>query len=275
MAKYKRQETLEEIEENVNEVNEEVESNNAPQIPEETWEKRYGDLRRYANEKERQLAERLKALEDQLNKQKEVAKPPVDENEFKRWLETYPTASQMMQKMIEDRVAELDQGYQSKMTSLKEEQLKTKLATAKAYVANKRPKFPEVVSSNEFKEFIELAKDNPRYQWVVQAIVEPNLEDPNFAETAITAFDFYVQVIQKELGQNKSADASATDKSAQRQAATAPKTSSGVSATPKGSKQAKFSESMINAMSIREYEKNEQAIKEAIAAGEFDYDMSR
>jgi hypothetical protein len=275
MAKYKRQETLEEIEENVNEVNEEVESNNAPQIPEETWEKRYGDLRRYANEKERQLAERLKALEDQLNKQKEVAKPPVDENEFKRWLETYPTASQMMQKMIEDRVAELDQGYQSKMTSLKKEQLETKLVTAKAYVVSKRPKFPEVVSSNEFKEFIELAKDNPRYQWVVQAIVEPNLEDPNFAETAITAFDFYVQVIQKELGQNKSADASATDKSAQRQAATAPKTSSGASATPKGSKQAKFSESMINAMSIREYEKNEQAIKEAIAAGEFDYDMSR
>ena len=224
---------------------------------EKTFKKRYGDLRRHSQEKEREFQKQLDDLKVQLEKAtKKEIKFPKTEEEIDEWTKEYPDVAGIVETIAIKKAKEQSDALEERIKEIDELNARTSKERAEVELLKLHPDFADIRESDDFHDW---ADEQPK--WVQDALYENN-ED---AKSAARAIDLYKA--DRNIGrENKSK----SDKSAAQAVTT--KTQKSIPDTE--NKSAKIKESDVQNMSADEYEKNSDMIMEAIRAGNFIYDIS-
>ena len=245
-----------ETEETVTE--EKAEDEEEPKNAEEkTFKKRYGDLRRHSQEKEKQFQKQLDELKLQLEKAtKKEIKLPKTESEIDEWAKEYPDVAKIVETIAIKKAKEQSEVLESEIRKISEMSAEAAKDKAEAELMRIHPDFADIRDSDDFHEW---ADEQPK--WVQDALYE----NDNDARSAARAIDLY----KADKGIGKSTK-SKSDKNAAKEVATK-KTRSVPDAEGKVNR---ITESDVQRMSADEYEKNADVIMEAIRSGNFIYDLS-
>ena len=223
---------------------------------ERSFKKRYGDLRRHQQSKEKEYEDRIKALEQQLNEStKSEIKLPKSDEDIEAWAKQYPDVAGIVETIAIKKAREEAQGLEDTKKELKEIKAATAREKAEVELMKAHPDFGEIRDSDDFHEW---AEEQPK--WVQEALYE-NDED---ARSAARAIDLY------KADKNIKPKKSASSKDAARSVETRNERSKPQS-DPQGNA---IKESDVQKMSAVEYEKNSDEIMEAIRTGNFIYDLS-
>ena len=232
----------------------EVEPTNAE---EKTFKKRYGDLRRHTQEKEKQFQKQLDELKEQLEKAtKKEIKLPKSESELEEWAKEYPDVAQIVETIAIKKAKEQSEELEKKIKKIDEMSAEAQKDKAEAELMKIHPDFSEIRDSDEFHNW---ADEQPK--WVQDALYE----NDNDAKSAARAIDLYKA--------DKGISAKTKSKS-NKSAATEVKAKAEKSVPDAEGKSNRILESQVQEMSADEYEKNADTIMEAIRSGNFVYDIS-
>ena len=244
----------EEQEENKDSIEEKEEPKNAE---ERTFKKRYGDLRRHSQEKEKEYQKRLKDLESQLdNAAKKEMKLPKSDEDLEAWAKEYPDVAKIVETIAMKKAREQSEQLEKKIKQIDEMNISAAKERAEVELLKLHPDFDEIRDSDDFHEW---AEQQPK--WIQDALYE----NENDARAAGRAIDLYKA--DRNIGKK---DTSKDDKSAAKAINTkSKKTEVDVTETSK-----KIRESDVQRMSADQYEKNADMIMEAIRSGNFLYDIS-
>ena len=251
-----KEEALGETEQPVTE--EKAEDEEEPKNAEEkTFKKRYGDLRRHSQEREKDFQRQIDELKEQLGKAtKKEMKLPKSDKDLEEWAKEYPDVAAIVETIAMKKAKEQSDSINIKLQEIDELNAKTAKEKAEVQLLQIHPDFAEIRESDDFHEW---ADEQPK--WVQDALYE-NSED---ARSAARAIDLY----KSDRGIGK------TDKSkSSKSAATEVKTKNTRSVPDAENKSNKILESQVQAMSAEEYEKNADMVMEAIRSGNFVYDVS-
>lgn len=255
----REEEELERLEKERKAQPEEEEQEAEPDTAEERmWKKRHGDLRRASQRKERELTERIEKLEKQLedSTKKQVSLPKTDE-EIEAWANQYPDIAQIVETIAMKKAKERAEELDTRMQQLTELQQQAQREKAEAELLKVHPDFPEIRDQDEFHDWVEAQP-----KWVQDALYY-NDADAKSAARAIDLYKADMGITSKTKKSSGNKDA-ATDVNVRRNRS---------NPTDNGDKPT-WSESQIQKMSAKEYEKNEEAIMEAIRTGTFVYDIT-
>lgn len=213
---------------------------------EETFKKRYGDLRRHSQKKEEELGKRIKALEEQLAS-KPSADLPTDPERVKEWVKKYPEVAAVIRALAsEERVADVTK-IETRLKEIEERNEQLSRSEAEIKIKKAHPDFDEITKEDAFHDWVEAQPRN------IQDIIYDG-----DADQVIWGLSLY-----KKL--NKKDDGSEAAKQVKTKSSTAPATDDG---------KRRFTESQVSAMGIQEYERLEKEIQAAIRSGNFVYDLS-
>jgi len=228
---------------------------------EKTFKKRYGDLRRHSQEKEKSYQDEIFKLKQQLTQtaSQEIKLPKSDE-EIAQWSQEYPDVAKIVESIATKKAKELDSSLEERMKLIAEREAQSTRAMAEAELMRIHPDFETIRNDQEFHDWVEI---QPR--WVQQALYE-NESD---SKSAARAIDLY----KVDMGIT-STPKKKTDSSKDAAKAVTRGSSNTPSATKSGQAN-QIKESDVAKMKPHEFEKNEEKIKEAIASGNFIYDMTR
>ena len=225
---------------------------------EKNFKKRYGDLRRHSQKKEEEFNQKIKALEEQLNKasKQELVLPKTDE-ELEAWTKKYPDVASIIESIADKKSKKAAKDLEERMAELEEMRLNAHRDKAEAELVKIHPDFIEIRQDDAFHNW---AKDQPK--WVQDALYE-NVDD---AKSVARVIDLYK--VDKGITNKKKV------KPEEKAAASSVKTKS--NAAPEPDEMANhIRESEVEAMSIKEYEKRQEEILDAQRNGRFIYDLSR
>jgi hypothetical protein len=241
------------------EVNEEKEDGEeTPTSAEErTFKKRYGDLRRHTQDKEKQFQKQLDDLKEQLGKAtKKEMKLPKSDADIEAWAREYPDVAKIVETIAMKKAKEQSAELESRIQKIDEMSAEATKDKAEAALMQIHPDFDEIRDSDEFHEW---AEEQPK--WIQDALYE----NDNDARSAARAIDLYKS--DKGIGKETSTK---SNKSAAFEVSTK-NTRTKVDATESGKK---IRESTVQKMSAQQYEKQADTIMEAIRSGNFIYDIS-
>jgi len=225
---------------------------------EKNFKKRYGDLRRHQQDKEKEFNAKIEALESQLSKaaNKQLVLPKTDE-ELEAWTKEYPDVASIIETIADKKSKSAAKDIEDRMVELEEMRQNAHRDKAEAELVKMHPDFIEIRQDDTFHNW---AKEQPK--WVQDALYE-NVDD---AKSVARVIDLYK--IDKGITNKKKA------KPDEKAAASSVKTKS--AAAPEPDESAKMiRESEVANMSIKEYEKRAEEIMDAQRSGNFIYDMSR
>jgi len=225
---------------------------------EKNFKKRYGDLRRHQQDKEKEFNAKIEALESQLSKaaNKQLVLPKTDE-ELEAWTKEYPDVASIIETIADKKSKSAAKDIEDRMVELEEMRQNAHRDKAEAELVKIHPDFIEIRQDDTFHNW---AKEQPK--WVQDALYE-NVDD---AKSVARVIDLYK--IDKGITNKKKA------KPDEKAAASSVKTKS--AAAPEPDESAKMiRESEVANMSIKEYEKRADEIMDAQRNGNFIYDMSR
>jgi len=260
MSRYARNEDLED-DKSYSEMLAEQQQTEQPQgeapaqnTEDESFKKRYGDLRRHLQYKEQQYQQQIDELKNQLDSAtKQQIKFPKTDEEVEQWAKRYPDVAAIIDTIARKRAGEMLSEGEKRLEKVEEMREQVIREKAEQELMRLHPDFSEIRQDPAFHEWAQMQS-----QWVQNALYKNNTD----AKAAAEAIDLYKY--HKGIKARK--------KSAKKDAASAVDTRGG--GAPSGSGRKKFSESMVQNMSAQEYEKNEEAIFEAMRKGEFEYDLS-
>lgn len=223
---------------------------------EKTFKKRYGDLRRHTQEKEKQFQSQLDELKGQLDKatKKEMKLPKSDED-ITEWAKEYPDVAAIVETIATKKAREQSEDIAKRIKEIDERDANSVKEKAEVELLRLHPDFADIRESDDFHDW---ADEQPK--WIQNALYE----NDNDAKSAARAIDLYKS--DKGIGKTKE---KSNDAGAAKAIATKSKTS--VSET---SNAVTFKESAVEKMSTQEYEKKSEQIMEAIRSGNFIYDVS-
>jgi len=257
MAKYKRRND-DDVETNATAENSNAQATaETSGSEEETFKKRYGDLRRYMQQtveaKDREL-EDLKRLVQE--KEKEEFTLPTSEEEIEEWASKYPQVAKIVDSIAQKRAREASHEVEQSMSDLRK--MKTQLEREKAEHELKRlhPDFDQIRSTKQFHDWV---GQQPSY---LQDALYKNENDAIAAARAIDLYKADMGMIAEKR----------SDSELKKEAAKAVK--KGSSSSPSARPAGEWSESRVASLKPHEYEKHEEAIIEAMQAGKFVYDMT-
>ena len=236
----------------------EDESEEEPTSAEEkTFKKRYGDLRRHTQEKEKQFQQQLNELKEQLDKatKKEMKLPKSDED-IEAWAKDYPDVAKIVETIAMKKAREQSADLESRLQKIDEMSAEAQKDKAEAELMRLHPDFGDIRDSDDFHDW---AEEQPK--WVQDALYE----NDNDARSAARAIDLY----KADRNISKSTKTK-SDKSAAMDVGTKT-TKTKVDATESGKK---ILESQVQKMSAAQYERQADTIMEAIRSGNFIYDVS-
>ena len=225
---------------------------------EKNFKKRYGDLRRHQQDKEKEFTAKIEALESQLSKaaKKQLVLPKTDE-ELEAWTKEYPDIASIIETIADKKSKSASKDIEDRMVELEEMRQNAHRDKAEAELVKIHPDFIEIRQDDTFHNW---AKEQPK--WVQDALYE-NVDD---AKSVARVIDLYK--IDKGITNKKKA------KPDEKAAASSVKTKS--AAAPEPDESAKMiRESEVADMSIKEYEKRADEIMDAQRSGNFIYDISR
>ena len=224
---------------------------------EKTFKKRYGDLRRHSQEKEKEFQKQLDDLKAQLETAtKKEIKLPKTEAEIEEWAKEYPDVAQIVESIAMKKAREQSLELEDRLKKIDEMNLSARKEKAEVELLKFHPDFDEIRDSDDFHEW---AEQQPN--WVQAALYE----NDNDARSAARAIDLY-----KADRNISKASKTKNDKSAASEVS-AKNTRTKVDATDSSKK---ILESAVQKMSAKEYEKKADVIMEAIRSGNFVYDLS-
>ena len=229
-----------------------------PETAEErSFKKRYGDLRRHTQEKERSYEDRIKKLEEQLNESAaQGIKLPTSDEDLDKWAAEYPDVAAIVETIAIKKAREQSKELEDRVKAIDEMRYEATREKAEAELMRLHPDFGTIRDNDDFHEW---AEEQPK--WVQDALYE-NTED---ARSASRAIDLYKS--DRGIAKTKSKN---TDKDAARSVGT--KSTRTRPETDETSNYLK--ESQVNKMSPQEYEKYADDIMESIRTGKFIYDIS-
>ena len=258
--RHKREE--EELERLIAEQKGEVEEGNEPQeaepanAEERSFKKRYGDLRRHQQAKEKEYEDRIVALEQQLNQAtKQEIKLPKSDEDIEAWTKQYPDVAAIVETIAIKKAKEQSADLEDRVRAVDEMRESAVREKAEATLMQMHPDFDTIRESDDFHEW---ADEQPK--WVQDALYN----NDNDARSAARAIDLY------KADKGIKAKKSTTSKDAARSVNTRNQRSAPSSQSNNGA----ILESDVQKMSAVEYEKHSDEIMEAIRSGQFIYDIS-
>tara|TARA_R110000796_G_scaffold56214_2_gene130449 strand:+ start:6767 stop:7546 length:780 start_codon:yes stop_codon:yes gene_type:complete len=216
----------------------------------ESWQKRYGDLRRHTQMQMSEKDREVQQMKQQLaSATKQQIRFPTSQKEVADWVKKYPDVANIIDTIAQKRSLEALAMGEKKMEGLKKLEGEISRGKAENLLRKAHPDFDKIRANPAFHKW---AKVQPKY---IQDALYKNSNDPHAAARAIDLF-------KADLG------ARGSNKSAAASVGRSP------TAAPSGGTRARFKESQVDAMTSVEFEKNEDAILDSIKRGEFEYDMS-
>jgi len=223
---------------------------------ERSFKKRYGDLRRHQQSKEKEYEDRINTLQQQLtDSTKSEIKLPKSDEDIEAWAKQYPDVAGIVETIAIKKAREQSEGLEARVKEIDEMKATATREKAEVELLKLHPDFGEIRDSDDFHNW---AEKQPK--WVQEALYE-NDED---ARSAARAIDLY------KADKNIKPKKSASSKDAARSVGTRNERSKPQS-DPMGNA---IRESDVQKMSAVQYEKNSDEIMEAIRTGNFIYDLS-
>ena len=233
-----------------------VEEEEPKNAEERSYKKRYADLRRGSQKAKEDLETRINALETQLKQStaQEIQLPKSDED-IDAWAREYPDVAAIVETIAIKKAREQQAGLEDRVKEIDEMRESATRDRAEVELLKVHPDFNEIRDSDEFHNW---AEEQPK--WVQDALYE-NENDARSASRAIDLYKSDMNIKTKAPSNNKDAAKSVNTRNTRSQPdATANNT--------------KMSESKVNKMTSKEYEKHQDEIMEAIRGGNFIYDIS-
>jgi hypothetical protein len=223
---------------------------------EKSFKKRYSDIRRHMQEKDKEYKAELEKLKAQLNAatKNELVLPKSTE-EVEAWAKKYPDIAGIVEAIADKKASERASDLDSRLKEIEELRVSAKREKAEAELMSLHPDFNEIRQDNAFHSW---ADSQPK--WVQDALYE-NEDD---AKSVARVLDLYK--VDKGI---KTQKRSSEDKDA----ASSVKAKKAAPATDDSSNYLR--ESQVAKMSIKEYEKRAEEIFEAQRKGKFIYDLSK
>jgi len=220
---------------------------------ERTYKKRYSDLRDHLN---KQSAE-IKQLQSKLENAETsgTLRPPKSDEDIEAWANEFPDIAAIVETIASKKAEERFSGAEARLKEIdriSEEATRSKLEQEIRAI---HPDFDELRDSDAFHDW---AKKEPK--WVKDALYD-NSEDPASVARVIDLYKMHngLDTKSKKKATKAAASAVVTKRS------TKPDSNDTAG---------HFSESQVHKMTADQYEKNSDAIMEAIRAGKFAYDMT-
>ena len=240
---------------------EDEEEREEPESAEEkTFKKRYGDLRRHSQKQQKDFDSKISALQKQLDEAtKSQIQLPKSEEELEEWSKEYPDVAAVIETIAIKKSREQSQDIETKLKEIDDLQTSARREKAEVELLALHPDFEDIRTSNDFHDW---ADEQPK--WVQDALYENETD----ARSAARAIDLYkvdrgIEAVEKKKKpkSNKSAALLVDSNS--------PKT---LPETDGNSR--KWKESVVEAMSSDDYEKNAESIMDSIRSGNFVYDVT-
>ena len=233
-----------------------VEDEEPANAEEKSYKKRYADLRRGSQKAKEDLETRINALETQLKQStaQEMQLPKSDED-IDAWAKEYPDVAAIVETIAIKKAREQQAGLEDRVKEIDEMRDSASRDRAEVELLKVHPDFGEIRDSDEFHEW---AEEQPK--WVQDALYE-NDNDARAASRAIDLYKSDMNIKTKKPSDNKDAAKSVNTRNSRSQP----------DATSNNNK---MSESKVNKMTTKEYEKHQDEIMEAIRGGNFIYDIS-
>ena len=223
---------------------------------EKSFKKRYGDLRRHMQDKEKDWDDKFKALQRQLeDSTKQEIKLPKSDDDIEAWATEYPDVAAIVETIAIKKAKEQAAGLEERVKEIDEMKADAARKKAEVELMTAHPDFGEIRDDDAFHNWVD---EQPK--WVQDALYE-NASDSRSAARAIDLYkaDMNIQT-KKPASNSKDAARSVNSRS---------------NATPDSDDSKNvFKESQVNKMTAQQYEKASDAIMEAIRTGKFIYDMS-
>ena len=242
----------EEEEEKVEATKEEVENKDLSR-EEQSFKKRYGDVRRHMQQKEKEWESKFTALEARLGQ--ENIRPPKSDEDIDAWASQYPDVAAIVETIAIKKAREQQAGLQDKVKEIDAMRESATRDRAEVELLKVHPDFGEIRDSDEFHDW---ADEQPK--WVQDALYE-NENDARSASRAIDLYKSDMNIKTKKPSNTKDAAKSVNTRNTRSQ-------------PDAEANNNKLSESRVNKMTTKEYEKHQDEIMEAIRGGNFIYDIS-
>jgi len=239
--------------EETKETQEAQEDDSSLSAEEKSFKKRYGDLRRHMQEKEKEWNERIESLEK--NKAKQSIIPPKSDEDIEAWAKEYPDVAGIVEKIASEKAKEMFSKAEERLKELDEAHNEALRMKAENVIRKSHDDFDELRQSEEFHDW---AEKQPK--WVKDALYE-NMDDPASVIRVIDLYKVDNGMTPAAKRDNKKAAASTVTKGTR-----ASIDAKGVSGQIK--------ESDVAKMSTKEFEERQDEITEALQNGKFVYDVS-
>ena len=224
---------------------------------EKNFKKRYGDLRRHMQEKEKDFTAKLEKLEKQLEAAaKNELVLPKSEEEIDAWAKKYPDIAGIVEAIAAKEADKKSSTLDARLAEIEALRSTAKREKAEADLTQIHPDF---VSIREDDAFHTWADNQPK--WVQDALYE-NTDDAKSVARVIDLYKADTGIVTKRSSTSDKAAASSVK--SKRSAAPEPEDSSSY-----------LRESQVAKMTIKEYEKRADEIMEAQRNGKFVYDLSK
>jgi hypothetical protein len=220
---------------------------------EKSFKKRYGDVRRHMQQKEKEWEEKFAALEARLGQ--ENIRPPKSDEDIESWAAEYPDVASIVETIAAKKAQEMFNKAEDRLQRLDAKEAEMSRSSAEQDIRKAHPDFDKLREADEFHDWVD---DQPK--WVQDALYE-NSDD---AASVVRVIDLY----KVDNGMTKS------DYAAKRKAAAGTVKKASKASVDAEDTSGSFKESDIARMSAQEYEKQEEAITKAIQSGKFIYDLS-
>ena len=218
---------------------------------EKSFKKRYGDLRRYMQQKEKEWDEKLESLQSS----KGSLTPPKSDEDIEEWAKQYPDVAGIVETIATKKAQEMFSKADTRLKELSEAQSEAHRIKSENEIRKSHSDFDDLRESDEFHDW---ADAQPK--WVKDALYE-NADDP---ASVVRVIDLY----KSDKGLTKEA------KKANKKAAASPVTKRSKTQVDVADANEMIRESDVARMSDKEFEERADEINKAMRNGKFVYDVS-
>ena len=220
---------------------------------ERTFKKRYGDLRRHVQQKEKEWEEKFSALEKRSEREGIV--PRKSDEDIDNWAKQYPDVAGIVETIATKKAQEMFEKANIRIKEIDEERMELKRDSAENVIRKAHSDFDDLRAADEFHNW---AEQQPK--WVKDALYE-NSDDP---DSVIRVIDLY----KMDNGLTVS-DKKKNTKNAAKTVARKSKTEVDLADANNMIK-----ESDVAKMSNEEFAEKSDEINAALRSGKFIYDIS-
>jgi hypothetical protein len=218
---------------------------------EKSFKKRYGDLRRHMQQKEKEWDEKLESLQSA----KSSVTPPKSDEDIEEWAKQYPDVAGIVETIAAKKAQEMFDKADTRLKQLDEAHAEAHRVKSENEIRKSHSDFDDLREADEFHDW---ADAQPK--WVKDALYE-NADDP---ASVVRVIDLY----KSDKGLTKEA------KKASKKAAASPVARRSKAEVDVADSSNTIRESEVAKMTDKEFEERADEINKAMRTGKFVYDVS-